>query len=497
MRHLSTRHAIAVLFLLVAGAALAADHRDSPTALADPAADVNDIYAFVNPNDAGEFVVAATVHPRATERTLFSDAVTYRFYIENGTNDQFEFSCFFPTPVRMTCAGTNGAALDGPVGAIVDGQGLRAFAGLVEDPFFLDGNALTATIQTGQAQFTDPGTDTFAGFNTLAIVLGIPIASITNDVPDSNLTRFWVGTDRLAGTEGVNAAVSGPWVIVDDQGVPEAGQGFQLEFLASPDDPDQPPQFFVTFYGFLNGAQLWLAGQTSNFSGTSITLPVSVFGGPQFVPDFNPADLIAQQVGEVTVSFNDQNTGRARFTPAAGIDLPSFDEPILRLGIIPGLERSLPLTAGQVDRMGRPAVNTALIPTGLKDDYNANSDPSSWAAEYLDEITAGLVFTDSLDGIEGNLLAGPSPATLAGVLVDDRLLTRVDIADCVDGYLAVEASLLGAELTKCGGRTLEFDTVDATLTVVVSGGEVPISDFVDGNDVDSVIDVFPFFGDPQ
>ena len=39
--------------------------------------------------------------------------------------------------------------------------------------------------------------------------------------------------------------------------------------------------------------------------------------------------------------------------------------------------------------------------------------------------------------------------------------------------------------------------MDLTLTVLVSGGEILISDNVDANDVDSTLDVFPFFGEPQ
>src|SRR4051812_30305733 len=41
--------------------ARAADHRDSPAMINDPAADLLDVYAFVNPNDHDKVILALTV----------------------------------------------------------------------------------------------------------------------------------------------------------------------------------------------------------------------------------------------------------------------------------------------------------------------------------------------------------------------------------------------------------------------------------------------------
>ena len=208
--------------------------------------------------------------------------------------------------------------------------------------------------------------------------------------------------------------------------------------------------------------------------------------------------IVAEPVGDLTLTFSDGGTGRAAFAPTEpSSGLPAFDEPIERLANIQGLTPQLPLRGGQVDRMGRAAVNAALVPADLKDDYNFNDDPTTWVAAYQEAIAASLEFTDSLDGVTGNLLTG-DPAFLAGVIADDRLITRVDLPDCEGGYLAVEAGVVtGIEPSLCGGRTLDQDTVDLTLTLIVSGGSIAISDNVDANDVDSTIDVFPFFGEPQ
>ena len=53
---------LAVGVLALAGPARTADHRDAPGVNEDPRADINDIYAFVNPND-GNVVLAMTVNP--------------------------------------------------------------------------------------------------------------------------------------------------------------------------------------------------------------------------------------------------------------------------------------------------------------------------------------------------------------------------------------------------------------------------------------------------
>ena len=141
-----------------------------------------------------------------------------------------------------------------------------------------------------------------------------------------------------------------------------------------------------------------------------------------------------------------------------------------------------PATTGQLDRMGRPAVNTALVPSGLKDAYNESPDPSAWAAQFTDEFVASLDFVDGLDGTAGNALLGDSTA-LAGVLVDDRIVIDTSEADCTGGYLAVETGVAG----NCGGRTLEQDVMDATLAALVG---TPISDNVDNDS--AFRSTFPF-----
>ena len=137
----------------------------------------------------------------------------------------------------------------------------------------------------------------------------------------------------------------------------------------------------------------------------------------------------------------------------------------------------------QVDREGRPGVNTVLISSGTKDAYNSNNDPNTWAPQFQAEIATSLTVVDRLDGVPGNALLGDNQA-LAGILVDDRLTIDTDHSNC-DAYLAVELGVAN----DCGGRTLKRDVIDDTLTALVGS---PVSDNV-AND-SAFLNKFPFVG---
>jgi hypothetical protein len=56
-----------------------ADHFSGPRALADPASDITDVFAFPSPRQPGHLVLVMNVFPLAAPTALFSDAVSYRF----------------------------------------------------------------------------------------------------------------------------------------------------------------------------------------------------------------------------------------------------------------------------------------------------------------------------------------------------------------------------------------------------------------------------------
>src|ERR1051326_8451536 len=90
MRRCKSGSAVGILLTAMAllgaiGPTRAADHRDSPRVDADGRADINDVYAFVNPNN-GNVVLAMTVNPFTVPGAPgvgFGTGVLYQFKIDN------------------------------------------------------------------------------------------------------------------------------------------------------------------------------------------------------------------------------------------------------------------------------------------------------------------------------------------------------------------------------------------------------------------------------
>jgi hypothetical protein len=178
-------------------AALAADHLDSPTVRSDSAADINDVYTFVNPNNPKELIVIATVIPLANAQTRFSNAVEYRFHIDNGiAGDETLIRCTFKQSSIVLCTGNHGLQARGAVGSVAYGQKLRVFAGLRDDPFFFDLAAFNTTRDTLTPAFTNPGINFFAGLNSMSIVLGIPTERVTAKGA-ANVLKVYASTARV------------------------------------------------------------------------------------------------------------------------------------------------------------------------------------------------------------------------------------------------------------------------------------------------------------
>lgn len=123
------------------------------------------------------------------------------------------------------------------------------------------------------------------------------------------------------------------------------------------------------------------------------------------------------------------------------------------------------LAGAQVERMGRPVINTALIPSGSKDAFNATvpaDDVATWTAD----VTASLI------GLNGD--AGYS-AAVAAILLPDIL--TIDTS-APSGFL--------------NGRTLDDDVGDTVLDVVSMGAIT--TDCVDANDA-PFLSTFPYLAD--
>ncbi|TMB46321.1 MAG: DUF4331 domain-containing protein, partial [Chloroflexi bacterium] len=55
------------------------DHISGPRALAQPIADITDVYAFPSPERSGHFVLVLNTLPFAQPSAPFSDGLVYRF----------------------------------------------------------------------------------------------------------------------------------------------------------------------------------------------------------------------------------------------------------------------------------------------------------------------------------------------------------------------------------------------------------------------------------
>jgi hypothetical protein len=178
------------------------DHISGPRALAEPIADITDVYAFPSPERSGRLVLVMNTLPFAPPSARFSDGLVYRFRLRPVTaatgNDpallevgaeEFAFDCVFSVP-----ASGNGGESDQdgacatPAGETVSfrvnderggsGHGVRVFAGPRWDPFILDAPAALKTIATGELAFTDPSAIFLDGKNVLSLVVEVDCAQL-------------------------------------------------------------------------------------------------------------------------------------------------------------------------------------------------------------------------------------------------------------------------------------------------------------------------------
>ena len=87
------------------------DHISGPRALADPIADITDVYAFPSPQHPRHLVLVMNTLPFAPPSAAFSDGLVYRFRVRHVTaaplrssapfaagHDELVFDCVFSAP---------------------------------------------------------------------------------------------------------------------------------------------------------------------------------------------------------------------------------------------------------------------------------------------------------------------------------------------------------------------------------------------------------------
>jgi hypothetical protein len=182
------------------------DHFSGPRAIAGPAGDICDVYAFPSPERPGRLVLVMDVVPQAGQDTRFSDAIVYRFRLRplsvaaTGPTAAFRFGppeqesvvdLTFDAPLSVNgshaaCTQTGRCATSGGRRAeVVVGDergaradGLRVYAGLRSDPFFMDVPAWRESVMSGRLAFTSPGANSVERFNVLSIVVELDCAPL-------------------------------------------------------------------------------------------------------------------------------------------------------------------------------------------------------------------------------------------------------------------------------------------------------------------------------
>jgi len=132
----------------------------------------------------------------------------------------------------------------------------------------------------------------------------------------------------------------------------------------------------------------------------------------------------------------------------------------------------------QVDRMGNPAVNTALIPAGLKDAFNFGqpvNDGATFAQTILDQILAlDKKFGTCPQNATSAASCNPNVPFLASVAVPDTLKFAFNLPD---GYP--------------NGRQLADRTTDTLISLILQ-----IPGFTDGTATKTACPTFPYLQPP-
>jgi len=186
--------------------AWSADHGDAPYASVKHSADIGDVYLFLDPNDNSRVVVILTVAGftvpgEGVNFSVFDDELLFRFLFEtngNAVQDQVIRVRFSrkttsgATPQMATVTLPNGRQFQAPTTSsnlsdtpptptITEGlRGIKFFAGSADDPFFFDIPGFARFVTSAVGGTPDPsqlerGRDSFAGYNTLAIAMSIPV----------------------------------------------------------------------------------------------------------------------------------------------------------------------------------------------------------------------------------------------------------------------------------------------------------------------------------
>lgn len=206
---------LGVAILSIAGViGIAADHIDAPGVMGGTS-DITDFYAFQGQNTSNIAFVAnvqGLLSPADTESAEFDENVMIEFNIDSDGDAVEDLviqalprdgKMYFFGPYAPNQPGTT-SRVSGSASVVVDitpagssaitasGNGMTAFAGPRDDPFFFDFAQYSEIIAGNASSFNSPGVDTFAGTNVMSVVVEVPKSMLGSGASINS----WVETKR-------------------------------------------------------------------------------------------------------------------------------------------------------------------------------------------------------------------------------------------------------------------------------------------------------------
>ena len=499
-----------LVLILVAAAAIhfarAADHGDGPQAANNESADLNDLFVFLDPNDNSRVVIDMTLHgfivpSEAVNFGIFDPEVTYRVIIEE-TGDtapdaQIDVT-FSPksstspqiADVRMTRGGTKIFQFSAPATAATlnpaapaqtittdPASSVSFFAGEVDDPFFFDipgFNRFVASVLGGSPDGSklSRGRDSFAGYNTMAIALSIPKALLNSNFGVIGFEGITYRADRHPVTLFANMSTRG-------------------HVGATPDE--------------LIGGVIITGTEVKRIMFRAIGPSLKNKGVSDALAD--PTLSVFDSHGEAVATNDDWQSSQSADITASGLAPADAKESALITSLAPGaytavvsgvsgavgtalveaydVDTGAPAATGelrQIDRVGIPAVNVALVPFARKDEYNSSTPQQDAAGRFASDIIGTL---KALGTNDQNI------NTLAEVAVLHGDYVRLDLAKANSG----PSGGTNSSAAFPNGRRLADDVIDTILNIVTNGA-ITTGDNVNSNDI-PLANTFPFFAPAQ
>lgn len=219
MRTWATWAGIAGVLAMAAGAALmvpgaanrAADHLDPPgrtdpavDATPDVPADIADVFAWYGP-DTVKLALTFAGPSVGSQPAFYDRDVLYKILVSTAPPDdtpEIVIRARFGAGARVNEYGVRFEGLpgvtgtiEGPVETTLQKDGVKAFAGLLDDPFYFDVLGFRETRSTGSIRFNNQR-DFFARQNDTGLVLEIPRSRVAGG---NGTINVWSTSARIGG----------------------------------------------------------------------------------------------------------------------------------------------------------------------------------------------------------------------------------------------------------------------------------------------------------